>query len=146
MPGTAVDTSLVIAFLLSWHEHHEASFKALDKTLEAEGKVFLPVPALVEAYSVLTRLPAPHRLNPGDALSLLRGRLETASTLVDFEARSAWLFLEGLAQRHTAGGAVYDAQIVQCAQEARADRLLTLNLRHFQRLKPEGLEILSPLG
>ena len=43
-----------------------------------------------------------------------------------------------------AGGAVYDAEIAEAAYRAGARRLLTLNRRHFERLAPEGLEIVEP--
>ena len=43
-----------------------------------------------------------------------------------------------------AGGATYDAEIAASARAAGAQRLLTLNARHFERLGSEGLEIVDP--
>ncbi|MGH8649269.1 MAG: PIN domain-containing protein, partial [Burkholderiales bacterium] len=51
----AADTSLVIAAFASWHENHEAARRTLD------GGLFLIEHCALEAYSVLTRLPPPHR-------------------------------------------------------------------------------------
>src|SRR5262249_42894530 len=59
-PGTystlkAADTSLVVAAFASWHENHENARRALD------GGLRLIEHCALETYSVLTRLPAPHR-------------------------------------------------------------------------------------
>jgi predicted nucleic acid-binding protein len=51
----AVDTSIVVAAFATWHEAHEAARRVLDDAPRIPGHVAL------EAYSVLTRLPAPHR-------------------------------------------------------------------------------------
>jgi hypothetical protein len=55
----AADTSLVVAAFASWHDKHEHARRALDAGLR------LPEYCALETYSVLTRLPPPHRA-PGD--------------------------------------------------------------------------------
>ena len=67
----AADTSVIVASLLTWHEHHAPSRRALETAMD-DAPLVIPVPALVESYAVLTRLPAPHRLSPRDAHVLLR--------------------------------------------------------------------------
>ena len=62
--AVAVDSSVLVAALLGWHEHHVAAFRVLDAVLAADDDLVLPVHALIETYAVLTRLPAPHRLSP----------------------------------------------------------------------------------
>jgi hypothetical protein len=49
------DTSLVVAAFASWHEKHEAARRALDEGLN------LIEHCALETFSVLTRLPPPHR-------------------------------------------------------------------------------------
>ena len=51
----AADTSLVVAAFASWHEKHERARRALDSGLR------LIEHCALETYSVLTRLPPPHR-------------------------------------------------------------------------------------
>jgi transcriptional regulator len=51
----AADTSVVVAAFASWHEHHQRACKAL------VAGVRLIEHCALETYSVLTRLPAPHR-------------------------------------------------------------------------------------
>jgi predicted nucleic acid-binding protein len=134
----ALDSSILVAALLGWHERHEAAARALDRAL-ATGDLVLPVPALVEAYAVLTRLPAPHRLSPSDALTLLEANFAEVR-LASFSARDAWPMLRRLARMQLAGGITWDAVIVEAAKEAKAGRLLTLNPRDFERLDA-GIDI-----
>src|SRR5712691_11139635 len=57
----AADSSLVVAAFASWHENHDAARRVLD------GALRLVEHCALETYSVLTRLPAPHRA-PGDVV------------------------------------------------------------------------------
>jgi len=54
----AADTSASVAAFASWHENHAAARDALD------GGLRLIEHCALETYSVLTRLPPPHR-SPG---------------------------------------------------------------------------------
>lgn len=127
----AVDSSVIIAGLLSWHEFHERAFSALEKAI-AGGTLLVPMPALVESYSVMTRLPSPHRLRPEIAHQLLHDSFGDAH-VVALAPRRAWSFLKECVAQDTSGGRVYDAVIAHAALEARAQELLTFNPRDFER-------------
>jgi predicted nucleic acid-binding protein len=142
---TAIDTSLLVAAVLPWHENHRASLLALESILGSEGALVLPLPALIEAYAVLTRLPAPHRMSPQDACSTLAGLLLDTARIVGLDGGDAWKFLLRSVAIQLAGGAIYDAQILACAEKAGVERLITLNLRDFKRLRPEGVQIETPV-
>ena len=52
----AADTSVLVASFATWHEHHDVAFAAV-------GRVDIVIAhCLLETFSVLTRLPAPHRM------------------------------------------------------------------------------------
>ena len=141
--ATAVDSSVIIAALLGWHRDHAVARRLLDSGLES-GNLLLPSRVLTESYSVLTRIPAPHRLSPRAAVELLTGTLVGASTIVDLPTDERWAFLNRSAEEGVAGGAVYDAEIVAMALRAGANRLLTLNVGDFERLAPADLKIGGP--
>ena len=145
MSRTAIDTSVIVAAHLSRHDHHKASFKALAATLEAEESIILPLPALTEAYAVLTRFPTPDRLSPADAFQVLQRSFREVALIVSLSGHDAWPFFADLSQSGYAGGVTYDFHILACAVKGGAERILTLNTRHFERLKPEGLQIVNPL-
>ena len=142
MTVTAVDTSVIVAALLGWHESHE---QALSSLIDAsKGGLVVPAPALTEAYSVMTRLPAPHRLAPADACELLSGSFERRAKVVGLTEKEAWRFLRESASQGVAGGSTYDALILACAHKARAKRMLTLDRRDFMRLEAGEIEIVVP--
>ncbi len=143
MATTAVDASVVIAALLGWHEAHRPAFAALAAAVEEDDLVF-PISALIECYSVLTRLPAAHRLSPGDAAGLLESSLRTTSRVTGLRATSAWSFLAALVREEVRGGATYDRRILEEARAAGASRLLTLNGVDFRRFGFDGIEVLVP--
>lgn len=146
MIRTAVDTSLLVAVIIPWHKSHRIAFSALETILSEEGAILVPLPALVEAYAVLTRLPTPHRVSPQDACSMLASLLSDTARIVGLDGGDAWRFLLGSVAVQAAGGAIYDAQILACAQKAGAERIFTLNRRDFERLRPEGLRVEIPLS
>lgn len=114
------DTSVVVAALSSWHERHDAAARAL-----AEVDV-LPAHVLVEAYSVLTRLPAGLAASARDAARVLGARFDGGVLALGDADRTR---LPGtLADAGVFGGASYDGLV---ALEAQAhDRLLlTLDRR-----------------
>ena len=144
MSVVAVDTSVVIAALMTWHEHHSGAFGLLNDVLEGGDELLIPLPALIETYAVMTRLPAPHRLSPLDAFGLVSGALRSCAKVVGLAENDVWSFLEDLTHRNVAGGATYDAAIVACAERSDATRILTLNARHFERLVSDGMEVVVP--
>lgn len=101
------------------------------------GKLLLSSRVLIESYSVLTRMPAPHRLSPRIAMELLSETLRDAATVIELPVDGRWRFLRDLIDDEAAGSAVYDAEIVATATRAGARRLSTLNVRDYKRC-PSG--------
>lgn len=62
--SAALDANVIIAGLLSWHEHHRPAAAAIEAAFESGEPVVVPIPALIEVWSVMTRLPARPRLFP----------------------------------------------------------------------------------
>jgi predicted nucleic acid-binding protein len=127
---TAVDSSVIIAALLSWHEFHGRALHALGKLISA-GVLLVPFPALIESYSVMTRLPSPHRLRPEIAYQLLHESF-SESRVVGLPAGNAWMVLGDYVAADISGGRVYDAVIASAAIGAHASELLTFNPRDFE--------------
>jgi predicted nucleic acid-binding protein len=137
----AIDSSVIIAALLSWHEFHERAFTALEAA-GSRKRLLIPLPALVESYSVMTRLPSPHRLAPAVAYQLLYESFKDARVAA-LSSRKAWPFIAQCVRAMTVGGRVYDAAIVSAAIESKASELLTLNPRDFEPFR-DRITILVP--
>lgn len=126
----AVDTNVVIAALLTWHEVHSRAVAALEEALE-QGTLLLPQPVLIESFSVMTRLPSPHRLRPEVAYELLSKSFHDIRVAA-LPARKTWDLLKASVTDDIAGGRIYDAVIATAAIEAGAQVLLTFNPRDFE--------------
>jgi predicted nucleic acid-binding protein len=116
----AVDTSVVVAAFASWHEGHASAVAALVR------KPRVPAHVLIETYSVLTRLPAPHRA-PADLVSAFLSERFSEAPLV-LPPRAHLSLVKQAATLGLLGGSVYDALIAATARHARA-RLLTRDRR-----------------
>jgi predicted nucleic acid-binding protein len=118
----------VIAALSAWHEEHRAAARAL------ESVTALPAHVVVEAYSVLTRLPAGLAVPAASAASVLVRRFhDPPLRLVDSERG---VILRELASGGIIGGASYDG-LVALEAKAHGRTLLTLDVRAqftYQRL------------
>jgi predicted nucleic acid-binding protein len=116
----AVDTSVVVAAFASWHEGHEPAIAALAK------KPRVPAHVLVESYSVLTRLPPPHRAPPDLVAEFLTTQFR-GSPLVLAPAAHPELLAKAAGWK-LSGGAIHDALIAETVRQA-GGRLLTRDRR-----------------
>lgn len=130
--------------MCSWHQFHTDAIREINKHLSRREKLILAAPALVESYSVLTRLPSPHRLAPEIAGWLLRENYSLRYDTVTLDARRYENVIEHAAQSQIAGGAIYDLVILECARSSGARILLTFNPRHFERIADASIEIIVP--
>jgi predicted nucleic acid-binding protein len=126
----AADTSLVVAAFASWHESHEAARRALD------GGLRLIEHCALETYSVLTRLPSPHRTSG----TVVRDFLETRfpQPFLRLSARAYKDFILGLPDHGVAGGVAYDALVAATAADCGAE-LVTCDRRALPVYERYGL-------
>ena len=127
----APDTSVLIAAFATWHDGHESAVQALHRG------VHLIAHTALETYSVLTRLPPPHRVEPAAVHAYLADL--ASSDYLTLDARSHRDLLDHLAQHGVTGGATYDALVGLTAKAAGA-RLLTRDVRAvttYERLQLE---------
>lgn len=118
--SAACDTSVLVPALVSWHPDHPDARRVL-----AEDVTAVPGHVLLETFSVLTRLPAPHRIAASDAAAVIEAVGLTPITLPVEEYRS---FVSMLARRGVRGGAVYDGLIGATARHHKLE-LLTRDRR-----------------
>lgn len=116
----AVDTSVVVAAFASWHEGHASAAEVLTRTPR------IPAHVAIESYSVLTRLPPPHRAPAAVVQAFLAARFgEVPLVLPPAEHMR---LIELASREGLTGGAVYDALIAATVLHAGA-RLVTRDQR-----------------
>lgn len=142
--GIALDSSCLVALLCDWHEHYLRTSRAYQRCREQDTRIIIPAHAILECYSVLTRLPAPFRFSTETARQLIEQNFSAAVTIVGTTAGTVWSLLENLASRRMGGGRVYDALIAACAADAGATVLLTWNLKDFKGIAPPDIQVREP--
>lgn len=115
-----VDSSVVIAGFANWHEHHTVAHQALTEHPS------LVAHAAVEAYSVLTRLPPPHRAQPAIIQEFIAARFTNPFLVLSDTGYQE--LLAAVASGQVTGGQTYDALIAFTAAEYDAT-LLSLDKR-----------------
>jgi predicted nucleic acid-binding protein len=108
----AADTSVAVAAFASWHESHAAARAAL------RPGALLVAHCALETYSVLTRLPVPHRAPRGMVHEFLTAQFPEPHLVM--EARDQRRLIARLVELDIDGGAVYDALVALTAAAADA--------------------------
>jgi predicted nucleic acid-binding protein len=129
---TAPDTSVVVAAFASWHEHHALAHEVLER------RPPLLAPVAVETYSVLTRLPPPHRLGPHEVLWFLEDRFRDEPLALPASATGRLLAEVG--RRGIVGGATYDALVAETARHF-STTISTIDRRAATTYRALGAEV-----
>ena len=131
-PDLLVDTSVAVALTVGDHEHHQA-------TSEAVGgrRLGLAGHAAFEAFSVLTRLPAPVRRTPAVVARVLAVGFPATRFLSTGEAAALLARLDGAG---IAGGSVYDA-LVGAAALQHGCTLVTRDRRALDTYRRLDVEV-----
>jgi len=116
----AADTSVVVAAFASWHEYHNRAREALDRGLRMIDHCAL------ETYSVLTRLPPPHRCAVDVVRDFLRARFVEPFLRMDGALYKD--FVLALPEHSVTGGGAYDA-LVAATAAAHSASLITCDRR-----------------
>jgi len=128
----AVDSSVVIAAFATWHEHHAIARKAM------ASQPRLVAHAAVESYSVLTRLPPPHRAHPSIVHAFITERF--AEPFLTLSETGYQELLATVAARQILGGPAYHALIAFTAAEHQAT-LLSLDQRAAATYEAVGARV-----
>lgn len=132
-PPIALDTSVAVPLLVHTHRAHTAVVRWWDGR-----EIALCGHAVVETYSVLTRLPGDLRVAPADAARLLTERFAPPLLL---GPKVAGQLPDVLSKLGIAGGAVYDALVALAAAEYGTD-LATRDARAKTTYEMVGVRVI----
>jgi predicted nucleic acid-binding protein len=130
--------------LSAGHSLHVTTRQAYAARRGRAEQPVIPVHAILETFSVLTRSPAPLFVPPAQVREMLVENFFEVAEIPDMTANRCWAALDELSARSIGGGLLYDAIIAQSCYEAGAKLLLTWNVRDFLRVAPPALEIRQP--
>lgn len=134
MTATTCDSSVLVAALSPWHPLHARALNAFEHRVDT-----LVGHVLVETFSVLTRMPAPHKVAP----ALAQAAVASIDLPVISLAGGAYpSFLAQLGRWGVHGGAIYDALI---AATAEASNLCLLSADQRARLTYDAVGVAHEL-
>ena len=109
-PQLLIDTSVAVALAVAGHEHHQATRKAIGgRSCGLSGH------AAFETFSVLTRLPPPHRAHPSIVHAFITERF--AEPFLTLSQAGYQELLATVAAGQILGGSAYDALVAATAAE-----------------------------
>ena len=131
---TVVDTSVIVASFASWHELHSIADATIDSKQLAIGH------AIIESYSVLTRLPLPHRAPPNLVQEYINDRFPKPYLVLTGNELAT--FIESLPSLKIHGGSTYDALIAMTAKQF-GHQLITCDSRAIPVYDAIGVEYIT---
>jgi predicted nucleic acid-binding protein len=129
-----LDTSVIVASLVSEHPHHERAMGVVRRILDGKDEGSVAAHGVAETYAVLTTLPVSPRIGPETAHKLIAENVLRQLEVVALTASEYGRLLAALPERGVVGGTTYDALQLACAEKSGAVRIYTFNTAHFKRI------------
>jgi predicted nucleic acid-binding protein len=140
-----LDSSVLVAAHLPAHPEHVACSAWLRAALSNAFELIVAAHSLAEVYAVLSRLPLRPPISPKAALQFLKQNVLMKGIVIELLADEYRSILNDAVIGDWRGGLIYDALIAKVAEKSQVDRLITLNVGHFQRVWPAGIsKIFAP--
>jgi predicted nucleic acid-binding protein len=131
-----LDTSVLVAAVVTKHEHHGRAYTILDRVQNGRDEGHISGHCMAEMYSVLTKLPPPFRHTPEHALLSLEENVVKYFQITALRPNEYAPLIREAALSGIQGGTIYDAIFPKCAAKSGAETIWTFNLRHFQNIAP----------
>ena len=134
-----LDTSVLVAAIVTGHEHHARAFEILDRVQNGKDEGHIAGHSMAEMYSILTRLPPPFRHTPEYALLSIEENVVKHFKVTALSPNEYGPLIRDAALSGIQGGTIYDAVLLRCAGKSGAEKIWTFNLKHFQNIAPKGI-------
>jgi len=112
---------------------HEKALAALSSTRDGYASTH----SLAECFATLTGGRITSRLTPAIAAEMVECNVAKRLTLVSLTQAEIAAALKTAASVGARGGAIYDVLLLAAARKCGADRIHTLNYRHFAAFAPD---------
>ena len=128
------DTSVLVSAFVEDERCHEVCAEAV----VAAGKSgIVCAHALAECFSILTGGRLTVQLTGPDATRIIEANIFERMTVLALTPRERMTLLRDCERLGIRGGGVYDGLHLATARKAKADEILTLNVRHLRAFAPD---------
>ena len=135
-----LDTNVLIAACIEDHVHHTRAAPIVANIHEGRNEGFTSGHAVLELYSVLTRLPRAPRILASQAMVILQENVIKHFTLIALTGKEYGELVLKIAAEGAVGRQSYDALHLACARKCDSQRVYTFNARHFQNLVADDFQ------
>ncbi len=132
-----IDTNILVAASASGAPFHSKAVEALDRLNASKTEVWISRQVLRELLATLSRPQAWGGSVDPDLLARHAERLLKAYKVLEEDKAATTQLLAFIRDGRAQGKQVHDAAIVAVMLSHNVKRLLTLNVAHFERFKPE---------
>ena len=133
------DSSVLVAAMVEDEPAHEACAAALVSARNGWAAVH----SLLECFATLTGGRLGVQLAPAEAAQLIRANIYERLDLVSLTAAEYVGVLESSGPVGARGEAVCDLLLLAAARKIEAERILSLNVRHFTAFAPDLANVLA---
>ncbi|MBE5229035.1 MAG: PIN domain-containing protein [Microcystis aeruginosa PMC 728.11] len=127
------DTSVLVAAILVKHPQHFPCWSWLEKVKTSQIEGFIITHTLAELFSVISSFPSQPRFSPQITQRLIQENLKEFQ-IISLTEDDYYQAIENMVNLGFTGGAIYDGLIAYSTLKIEADKILTLNGKHFLRL------------
>jgi predicted nucleic acid-binding protein len=130
-----LDSNVLVAAAVEWHQHHDASVILLVE--RQMGAFSVSAHSYAETYAVLTSQAqrAPFRWRADEAWAAIE-KLAARTTLIGVSHAQVFEAIRAFASEGRTGPLIYDRLIGEAAIHHRIPRILTWNVKHMRGLFP----------
>lgn len=138
------DTSILIPAFAESHPNHKKCFSLLEKVSDKKMEVVISSHALLEFYSVFSKLPLKTRISPLEIKEIIEKNIYPNFKIVSLEEKDYKEIIFQISSLGLSGGIVYDLFHYISARKAKASAIFTYNEKDFQKINFEKIPILLP--
>jgi len=137
------DTSVLVAVAIADHPRHEVCNRFFNEGRSGHHDILVCSHSIAELYSSLTRMPVKPMISPGSARQIIKKNCLEGTRIVELHEDDYSKALDLALDLNLSGGMIYDVLLFVAARQAKADRIATLNVRHFSRICPDESAMLQ---
>lgn len=144
MNGVFFDTSALVPVVTEQLVNHAPAHRRFVEVIKSGQAIYCSTHTLAECYATLTALPLPQRITGAEAHRLIEANFINRLNVVGLSRTDYRKAMQLCADRGRTSGQVYDALHLIAALKSGCTRLFTCNLKHFQQLATDSIEVASP--
>ena len=139
-----LETSVLVTAVVDQLPNHDAALSCYIKYTRGRHSSVCSTHALAECYATLTALPLARRVQPAEARLIIEENFIAQMEITDLTSENYVEAIRRVSDLNVSSGVVYDSLHLVSAEKARCQRLYTYDLRHFERLRPKGVQVSVP--